>query len=71
MVTTTPTTDEKDLSKNWVTTSRFLFYTTVFCLLAFVAGCSYNLYDHRWKGIGKPAVPESTKYNPVYTAPKP
>ncbi len=62
--------DEKDLSKNWVNSSRFLFYVTVLCLLAFVIGCSAQLYNHRWKGIGAPNVPESTKYNPTYTAPK-
>jgi hypothetical protein len=60
--------DEKDLSKNWVSSSRFLFYVTVFCLLAFVVGCSAQLFTHRWKGIGEPTVPDSTKYNPTYKA---
>ncbi len=62
--------DDKDLSKNWVSSSRFIFYVSVFCLLAFVFGCSYRLYQQRWKGTGNPAVPESTKYNPSYEAPK-
>jgi hypothetical protein len=60
--------DDKDLSKNWVNSSRFLFFTSVFCLLAFVFGCSYRLYNQRWKGTGEPVVPESTQYNPTYPA---
>jgi hypothetical protein len=64
------TIDDKDLSKNWVNSSRFLFYVSVFCLLAFVVGCSFRLYNQRWKGIGEPNVPESTKYNPTYKTDK-
>jgi hypothetical protein len=59
----------QDVSKNWVHSSRFIFYVSVFCFLAFVFGCSYRLYNQRWKGIGEPVVPESTKYNPSYTKP--
>lgn len=62
--------DERDFSKNWVTSSRFIFYVIIFCLLAFVVGCSFQLYKHRWTGLGNPKVPESTLYSPKYTAPK-
>lgn len=58
---------DKDMSKSWVNSSRFLFYTSVLCFLAFVTGCSYNIYKQRWKG--KPDVENiqgSTKYSPVY-----
>lgn len=59
--------DDKDLSKSWVHSSRFLFYVSVLCFIAFVTGCSYNIYKQRWKG--KPDVEKiqgSTKYSPVY-----
>ncbi len=59
--------DDKDLSKNWVNSSRFLFYVSVFCLLSFVIGCSTLLYTKRWKGAGEPNVPESSKYTPKYS----
>lgn len=62
--------DDNDLSKNWVNSSRFIFYVSVFCLLAFVVGCSARLYNQRYKGNGDPKIPESTKYNPTYEAPK-
>ncbi len=62
--------DDKDLSKSWVSSSRFLFYVTIFCLLAFVVGCSSLLFTKRWKGIGEPDVPKSTQYNPTYTTDK-
>lgn len=58
--------DDKDLSKNWVNSSRFLFYISVFCLLAFVFGCSFRMWNQRYKGNGDPVIPESTKYNPTY-----
>jgi hypothetical protein len=36
---------EKDLASNWVSSSKFLFYLHVFCILAFVLGGCYRLYD--------------------------
>jgi hypothetical protein len=58
--------DDNDLSKSWVTSSRFIFYTSIFCLLAFVFSCSFRLWQQRWKGNPKVNVPESTLYNPTY-----
>ncbi len=58
--------DDKDLAKSWVISSRFIFYVSVFCLLAFVASCSFRLWQQRWTGKPKVNVPESTTYNPSY-----
>jgi len=58
--------NKRDFSRNWVTSSRFLFYVQVFCILAFVLGGCYNLYKHRYAGKPDVAVPESTLYNPKY-----
>lgn len=60
------TIDDKDLSKSWVNSSRFLFYVQVLCIVAFVTGCSYNIYRQRWKGKTEFESQKSTMYNPVY-----
>ena len=57
---------DKEFGKNWVTSSRFLFYVTVFTFLAFVAGCSYSVYKSQYQGKPKVEVPTSTQYTPVY-----
>lgn len=57
---------DKEFGRNWVKTSRFLFYVQVFTLLGFVAGCSGYLYTTRYKGKPKVEVPESTQYTPKY-----
>lgn len=59
-------TQDKEFGKNWVTTSRFLFYLQAGLLLAFVAGCSGYLYSYRYKGKPRVEVPESTQYSPKY-----
>lgn len=57
---------EKDLASNWVSSSKFLFYLYVFCILAFVLGGCYRLYDQRYKGKPDVEVQESSQYKPVY-----
>lgn len=57
---------KKDFKNNWVSSSRFLFYVQVFCIIAFVLGGCYKLYKHRYKGKPEVEVPESTQYNPKY-----
>lgn len=57
---------EKDFTKNWVNSSRFLFYLQVFCILAFINGGCYRLYTERYKGTPDIEIQESTKYTPVY-----
>ena len=56
----------KDVTHNWVSTSRFLFYVQVFCILAFILGGCYGLYKNRYKGKPDVQVPENTLYNPKY-----
>jgi hypothetical protein len=58
--------NKSDFSRNWVASSRFLFYVQIFCILAFVLGGCYNLYKHRYKGKAEVVVPESSLYNPKY-----
>jgi hypothetical protein len=58
--------DNRDISTSWVNSSRFLFYVTVLCAIAFVTGCSYNIYKQRWKGKPDIEAQKSTMYNPVY-----
>ena len=58
--------DEREFGRNWVTSSRFMFYIQVVALAAFMAGCSGYLYSYRYKGKPKVKVPESTLYTPKY-----
>ncbi|MFN5333712.1 MAG: hypothetical protein ACK5BV_00815 [Bacteroidota bacterium] len=57
----------KDITRNWVVSSRFLFYVQLFCIVAFVLGGCYKLYNYRYKGKPKVDVPSSTLYDPKYT----
>jgi hypothetical protein len=57
---------EKDFTRNWVNSSRFLFYLQVFCILAFVLGGCYRLYNQRYKGKPEVEVQGSSKYTPEY-----
>ena len=56
----------KDITTNWVSTSRFIWFCQVFLFLAFVLGGCYGLYTHRYKGKPQVNVPSSTLYNPKY-----
>lgn len=62
----TPETVEKDIRTNWVTSSRFLFYVHVFCIVSFVLGGCYKLYNHRYKGKPEVEVQKSSQYTPEY-----
>ncbi|WP_291914215.1 hypothetical protein [Chitinophaga sp. CB10] len=55
-----------DITVDRVSTSRFIFYVQLFCLMAFMLGGCYNLYKHHYKGKPEVAVPENTLYNPKY-----
>lgn len=57
---------EKDLGYNWVNSSRFLFYITIFCILAFIFGGCYKLYTKSYKGKPDVEVPDNTLYTPKY-----
>jgi hypothetical protein len=56
---------DRDFTHNWVSSSSFLFYLTVFCLVAFMFGTCAKLYTERFKQE-KVTVQESSKYTPVY-----
>ncbi|MCF6406031.1 hypothetical protein L3C95_24240 [Chitinophaga filiformis] len=58
--------NKNDFTGSWVSSSRFLFYVTIFCLLSFVLGGCFNLFKHRYKGKPEVVVPENTLYNPKY-----
>lgn len=58
--------NKNDFTGSWVSSSRFLFYVTIFCLLSFVLGGCYNLFKHRYAGKPEVNVPENTLYNPKY-----
>ena len=56
---------EKDIATNWVTSSRFLFYVTIFSLLALVVGNCSKVFS---SGFKKPTVEVNTssQYKPEY-----
>ncbi|MFP5042006.1 hypothetical protein [Parasediminibacterium sp. JCM 36343] len=58
--------NKKDFTKNWVNSSKFLFYLTVFCFISFVFGSCYKLYQSRYKGHPDVEVQSSSKYVPEY-----
>jgi hypothetical protein len=57
---------KKDFTNNWVSSSRFLFYVQVFCILTFLLGGCYRLYTQRFKGAPEVEVQSSSKYKPEY-----
>ena len=60
------TKETKDFTKNWVNSSRFVFYLSVFSILAFLFGASFKLYQERYKGKPDVEVQSSSKYTPEY-----
>ena len=56
---------DKDFAHNWVSSSAFLFYLQVACIVAFVLGGCYMLYQKRYDRQDVP-VQESTLYTPQY-----
>ena len=59
---------DRDFTHNWVTSSAFLFYLSLACLLAFAFGTCYKLstVDFEKSGPEKVTVQESSKYIPQY-----
>lgn len=56
---------EQDFTHSWVSSSGFLFYLQVACLVAFLFGSCYMLYTKRYSKIDVP-VQESSQYTPKY-----
>jgi hypothetical protein len=56
---------DKDFTHNWVSSSGFLFYLQIACVVALLFGACYMLYTKRFH---KPEVhvQESTLYTPQY-----
>jgi hypothetical protein len=56
---------DKDFAHDWVSSSAFLFYLQIACMVAFLFGGCYMLYTKRFE---KPEVKvqESTLYTPQY-----
>lgn len=63
---------DRDFTHNWVSSSAFLFYLSIFCLLAFVFGSCYTLYNERYSKAQpkEVVVQESTMYTPKYSTSK-
>jgi hypothetical protein len=59
------TSADKDITKNWVSSSKFIFYVTVFALLSLVLGNCTKLFS---SGFKKPVVEvnPSSQYKPEY-----
>lgn len=57
---------KKDLAHNWVNSSVFIFYLTVFCIVGFLIGGTYALTKHSYKGHPEVNVPGNTLYVPEY-----
>jgi hypothetical protein len=57
---------DRDFTHNWVSSSAFLFYLTVFCIVAFSLGSCFKIYQNTYKGKPEVAVPESSQYSPKY-----
>jgi hypothetical protein len=56
---------DKDFTHNWVSSSGFLFYLQLACLVAFILGGCYMLGTKRYSKIEAP-VQESSQYTPKY-----
>jgi len=57
---------DRDFTHNWVSSSAFLFYLQVACVLALLAGACYKLYEKRYTGKPDVEVPGNTLYTPQY-----
>ncbi len=57
---------DKDFTHDWVSSSAFLFYLTMFCIVAFTLGSCYRLYQQSYKGKPDVNVPDNTLYTPKY-----
>ena len=56
---------EKDIAKNWASSSRFFFYVSIFAILALVLGNCSKLYNSRFNKPN-PEVQSSSQYKPEY-----
>lgn len=59
---------DRDFTHSWVSSSAFIFYLSVACLVVFSFGSCYKLYTKRYDNSipQKVEVQGSTKYTPEY-----
>jgi hypothetical protein len=58
---------DRDFTHSWVSSSAFIFYLSVFCILAAVLGSCYSLYQNSYANERvEYTVPDNTKYTPKY-----
>ena len=60
-----PTEPQNDIATNWVTSSRFIFYVSVFAILALVVGNCSKVFTSGFKKT-TPEVNTSSQYKPEY-----
>ncbi|MBD0297939.1 MAG: hypothetical protein ICV51_15350 [Flavisolibacter sp.] len=56
---------DRDFTHNWASSSAFIFYLSIFCLVAFLFGTCAKLYNNRFEQP-EVTIQESTKYTPQY-----
>ncbi|ANE49973.1 hypothetical protein SY85_05135 [Flavisolibacter tropicus] len=57
---------DRDFTHSWVSSSAFLFYLSIFCLVVFFLGSCFRLYRERFEPLKNVTVQESTQYTPKY-----
>lgn len=57
---------DQDLTHNWVSSSAFLFYLLIACIVALLIGGCYRLYQEGYDGKPDVPVPGNTLYTPQY-----
>jgi hypothetical protein len=57
---------DRDFTHNWVSSSAFLFYLQIACMVALLLGGCYKLYEKRYPGHPEVNVPDNTLYTPKY-----
>ncbi len=55
-----------DIELNKPSKSKFLFHLGFLGFFIFIAGCSYGLWNNKYRTTSDVEVPESTTYNPKY-----
>ena len=56
---------EKDINHNWVTSSKFILYVSIFAILSLVLGNCKKLFTSGFKKT-TPEVQTSSQYKPEY-----
>ena len=57
---------DRDFTYSRASSSAFLFYLQVACIVAMFLGGCYMLYEKRYKGKLGAVVPDNTLYTPEY-----